>query len=98
MAHQLAMGVKKWWETLQHVLVICLEGLFGAWHWHQVVLGKARQDHWLQEGLSLLCELTGAFSSLRVRLCPGHVLQLPEFPLLLLGISGGCFCALHQVS
>lgn len=42
--------------------------------------------------------LTDAFSFLRVCLCPGHVLQLPEFPLLLPGLSGCCLCALYQVS
>lgn len=65
---------------------------------HQVVLGRVGQDHRLCEGLSLLCELTAAFSFLRVCLHSGHVVQLPELPLFLCGLSGCCFCTLYQVS
>lgn len=64
-------------------------GIFTRWYW---------EECWPWEVLFLLCELTDPLSFLRVCLCPGHVLQLPEFPLLLPGLSGCCFCALHQVS
>lgn len=61
-------------------------GIFKRWYW---------EECWPWEVLFLLCELTDPFSFLRVCLCPGHVLQLPEFPLLLPGLSDCCFCALH---
>lgn len=102
--HQLNQGQRNWRQTLQNVLAPPLEEsrwvLITLWTgcYHQVVLGRAGQDHRLWEGLSLLCELTAAFSFLRVCLHPGHVVQLPELPLFLCGLSGCCFCALHQVS
>lgn len=74
-------------EESQWVWKGCLGlGIFTRWCW---------EECWPWEVLFLLCELTDPFSFLRVCLCPGHVLQLPEFPLLLPGLSGCCFCALH---